>query len=172
LTLTRETYRAREDEFGPETMRLLERNFFLQVLDGQWKDHLYAMDQLREGIGLRGYGQKDPLSEYKIEGFGMFEEMMERVREDTIRILFLVQMAEEENLPQRRQQRFSMTRGPSEDVFAQRQPQAAGLAQGPGPGQAQPVQQTVKREGRKVGRNEPCPCGSGKKYKKCCGANV
>jgi len=172
LILTRETYRAREAEFGPETMRLLERNFFLQVLDGQWKDHLYAMDQLREGIGLRGYGQKDPLSEYKIEGFGMFEEMMERVREDTIRILFLVQMAEEENLPQRRQQRFSMTRGPSEDVFAQRQPQAAGLAQGPGPGQAQPVQQTVKREGRKVGRNEPCPCGSGKKYKKCCGAKV
>ncbi len=166
LTLTRETYRAREAEFGPGTMRLLEKNFFLQVLDGQWKDHLYAMDQLREGIGLRGYGQKDPLSEYKIEGFGMFEAMMERVREDTIRILYLVQMAEEENLPQRRQQHFSMTRGPMEDAFSQNEPSALR------PGQGQPVQQTVKREGRKVGRNEPCPCGSGKKYKKCCGANV
>jgi preprotein translocase subunit SecA len=154
-------------------MRILEKSFFLQVLDGQWKDHLYAMDQLREGIGLRGYGQKDPLSEYKIEGFGMFEEMMGRVREDTVRILFLVQMAEDENVPQRRQQQnFSMTRGPSEDIFAQRQPSVPGQAQGPGPGQAAPVQQTVKREGRKIGRNEPCPCGSGKKYKKCCGANV
>ena len=115
---------------------------------------------------MRGYGQKDPLSEYKIEGFGMFEAMMERVREDTIRILFLIQMAEEENIPQRRQQHFSMTRGPVEDAFSQGQPQA------PGPGQGQPVQQTVKRDGRKVGRNEPCPCGSGKKYKKCCGANA
>jgi len=167
LTLARETYKARETEFGPETMRLLEKNFFLQVLDGQWKDHLYGMDQLREGIGLRGYGQKDPLSEYKIEGFGMFEEMMIRVREDTIRILFLVQMAEEENMPERRKQRFSMTRGPMEDAFSQdQQPQASR------PGQGQPVQQTVKRDGRKIGRNEPCPCGSGKKYKKCCGANA
>ncbi len=166
LTLARETYRAREAEFGSETMRILEKNFFLQVLDGQWKDHLYGMDQLREGIGLRGYGQKDPLSEYKIEGFGMFEAMMERVREDTIRILFLVQMAEEESLPQRRQQHFSMTRGPVEDAFSRDQPQAQRPAQG------QPVQQTVKREGRKIGRNEPCPCGSGKKYKKCCGANA
>lgn len=166
LALTREAYRTREAEFGPETMRILEKNFFLQVLDGQWKDHLYGMDQLREGIGLRGYGQKDPLSEYKMEGFGMFEAMTERVREDTIRILFLVQMAEEEKLPQRRQQRFSMTRGPIEDAFSQDKPQAQGLGQG------QPVQQTVKRKGRKIGRNEPCPCGSGKKYKKCCGANA
>jgi preprotein translocase subunit SecA len=164
LTLTRETYAAREAEFGPGTMRILEKNFFLQVLDGQWKDHLYGMDQLREGIGLRGYGQKDPLSEYKMEGFGMFEAMMDRVREDTIRILYLIQMAEEENIPQRQQQHFSMTRGPMEDAFSPGQPKA------PGPGQAQPVQQTVKRDGRKVGRNEPCPCGSGKKYKKCCGA--
>jgi len=164
--LARDIYQTREAAFGPATMRILEKNFFLQVLDAQWKDHLYAMDQLREGIGLRGYGQKDPLSEYKIEGFGMFEAMMERVREDTVRILFLVQMAEEENLPQRRQQHFSMTRGPLEDTFARRQPPP------PGTGQGQPVQQTVKRQGPKVGRNEPCPCGSGKKYKKCCGANA
>ena len=166
LALTREKYAAREAEFGPETMRILEKNFFLQVLDGQWKDHLYGMDQLREGIGLRGYGQKDPLSEYKMEGYGMFEAMMDRVREDTLRILFLIQMAEEENIPQRRQQHFSMTRGPVEDAFSPGQPRA------PAPGQGQPVQQTVKRDGRKVGRNEPCPCGSGKKFKKCCGVNA
>ncbi|MCJ7499337.1 preprotein translocase subunit SecA [bacterium] len=166
LALTREKYAAREAEFGPETMRILEKNFFLQVLDGQWKDHLYGMDQLREGIGLRGYGQKDPLSEYKMEGYGMFEAMMDRVREDTLRILFLIQMAEEENIPQRRQQHFSMTRGPVADAFSPGQPRA------PAPGQGQPVQQTVKRDGRKVGRNEPCPCGSGKKFKKCCGVNV
>ena len=95
----------------------------------------------------------------------MFEAMMGRVREDTVRILYQVQMAEEESIPQRRQQQpFSMSRGPMEDVFSQ------GRQQAPPPGQGQPVQQTVKREGRKVGRNEPCPCGSGKKYKKCCGA--
>ncbi|UCF89396.1 MAG: preprotein translocase subunit SecA [bacterium] len=166
LALARETYKTREAEFGPETMRVLEKNFFLQVLDGQWKDHLYGMDQLREGIGLRGYGQKDPLSEYKIEGYGMFEAMMERVREDTLRILYHVQMAREENIPERRQQRFSLTRGPMEDAFSRDQRQT------PPPGQGQPVQQTVKREGRKVGRNEPCPCGSGRKYKKCCGVSA
>jgi preprotein translocase subunit SecA len=172
LALARDTYKAREAEFGSDTMRLLEKNFFLQVLDAQWKDHLYGMDQLREGIGLRGYGQKDPLSEYKIEGFGMFEEMMGRVREDTVRILYLVQMAEEDNIPQRRQQSFSMSRGSTEDLFGQRQASGQGPLPGPAQGQPQPVQQTVKRQGRKVGRNEPCPCGSGKKYKKCCGANA
>jgi preprotein translocase subunit SecA len=98
--------------------------------------------------------------------------MMGRVREDTIRILYLVQVADEDNIPQRRQQSFSMSRGPSEDPFGQRQDARQGQTPGPGPGQAQPAQQTVKRQGRKIGRNEPCPCGSGKKYKKCCGANA
>jgi preprotein translocase subunit SecA len=155
-----EVYRAREEEFGTETMRKLEKILYLQILDTQWKDHLYGMDQLREGIGLRGYGQKDPLSEYKIEGFGMFEEMMNRVREDTMRTLFLVQVAEDDNLPSRRQQRFSLTRGAMDAAPARGQPQGA----------QPPPQQTFRREARKVGRNEPCPCGSGRKYKKCCGA--
>jgi preprotein translocase subunit SecA len=152
-----EVYRGRESEFGSETLRKLEKILYLQILDSQWKDHLYGMDQLREGIGLRGYGQRDPLSEYKIEGFGMFEEMMGRVREDTVRTLFLVQLAEEENLPKRRQQNFSLTRGAMEN----------GRPQGAEP----PRRQTVRRETPKVGRNQPCPCGSGKKYKKCCGAS-
>ena len=156
MTPALEVYHTRENEFGAENLRQLEKILYLQILDSQWKDHLYNMDQLREGIGLRGYGQRDPLSEYKIEGFRMFEEMMGRVREDTVRTLFLVQVVEEENLPKRRQQHFSMSRGAVENAGSQG---------------AEPVRpQTVRREARKVGRNEPCPCGSGKKYKKCCGA--
>jgi len=159
-TFALDAYRAKEAEFGAETLRKLEKILYLQILDTQWKDHLYGMDQLREGIGLRGYGQKDPLSEYKIEGFGMFEAMMNQVREDTVRTLFLVQLAEDENLPRRRQQRFSMSRGAIDGGVPNREQ----------PGTQQSGQQTVRRDARKVGRNEPCPCGSGKKYKKCCGA--
>jgi preprotein translocase subunit SecA len=124
------------------------------------------MDQLREGIGLRGYGQRDPLSEYKIEGFSMFEAMMDRVSEDTIRTLALVQMAQDDNLPERKQQRFSMDRG-----AIARQPDAQqGGQQVISHGGEQAPPKPVKRDTPKVGRNEPCPCGSGKKYKKCCGA--
>jgi preprotein translocase subunit SecA len=155
-----DAYRAKEADFGVETARKLEKILYLQILDNQWKDHLYGMDQLREGIGLRGYGQRDPLSEYKIEGFGMFEVMMNQVREDTVRTLFLVQVAEEENLPRRRQQSYSMSRGQIDRADQRRE----------SPGTQPPRQQTIRRETRKVGRNEPCPCGSGRKYKKCCGA--
>ncbi len=145
-------YQEREQEFGSELMRRLEKIFLLQILDSQWKDHLYNMDQLREGIGLRGYGQREPLSEYKIEGYQMFETALSRVREETVKTLFLVQVTqEEEGLPQRREQQISLGRGDS------------------GGDRAKPG--TVRRKGAKIGRNEPCPCGSGKKYKKCCGAN-
>ena len=143
-------YQEREEEFGPELMRRLEKIFLLQILDAQWKDHLYNMDQLREGIGLRGYGQREPLSEYKIEGYQMFEMALSRVREEAVKILFMVQVTqEEEALPKRREQQISLGRGDS------------------GGERAKP--KTVKRKGAKVGRNEPCPCGSGKKFKKCCG---
>jgi preprotein translocase subunit SecA len=162
----RSVFRQKEEEFGVETFRKLEKIIFLQILDGQWKDHLYNMDQLREGIGLRGYGQRDPLSEYKIEGFTMFEAMMDRVSEDTIRTLSLVQMAQDDNLPERKQQRFSMERG-----AIARQPDAQqGGQQVTSHGGEQAPPRPVKRDTPKVGRNEPCPCGSGKKYKKCCGA--
>ncbi len=144
-------YADKEVQYGPDLIRHLERIFLLQILDTQWKDHLYNMDQLRDGIGLRGYGQRDPLSEYKIEGFGMFSEVMDRVREETVKTLYMVQISqEEEDLPARRQQRMVMGRG--DTSHADEKPR------------------TVRREGKKVGRNEPCPCGSGKKYKKCCGA--
>jgi len=150
-------YKAKEKSLGSEILRYAERILYLQILDTNWKDHLYGMDHLREGIGLRGYGQRDPLSEYKIEGFRMFEEMMDRVRENTVRTLFQVQVAEGESLPGRRQQRYSMGRG--------------SLERGPAPGREAGTPQTVRRDTPKVGRNDPCPCGSGKKYKKCCGAN-
>ena len=110
------------------------------------------MDYLREGIGLRGYGQRNPLQEYKKEGFDLFQQMIEQIKVDTIEKLFRVQLARDEDLERmraRRQQRMVMGRGG---------------------GQQRRKPQTVKREGKKVGRNEPCPCGSGKKYKKCCGA--
>jgi preprotein translocase subunit SecA len=145
-----ERYKVREEEFGPDIMRYLEKNLYLQILDTQWKDHLYGMDQLREGIGLRGYGQRDPLTEYKIEGFGMFEEMVDRVREDTVRTMYLIQPAREEDLPRRKEREITMSRGDQ-----------GGSGEKP---------KTVKRKDAKVGRNDPCPCGSGKKYKKCCGA--
>ncbi|TNF50252.1 preprotein translocase subunit SecA, partial [bacterium] len=146
-------YREREEEFGLELMRRLEKIFLLQILDSQWKDHLYNMDQLREGIGLRGYGQREPLSEYKIEGYQMFEMALSRVREEAVKTLFMVQVTqEEETLPRRREQQISLGRGDS------------------GGDRAKP--KTVKRKEAKIGRNEPCPCGSGKKYKKCCGASV
>ena len=144
-------YEERESEFGSELMRRLEKIFLLQVLDAQWKDHLYNMDQLREGIGLRGYGQRDPLSEYKIEGYEMFETMMTRARDETVTTLYMVQVtSEEEDLPQRKKQRIQLGRGESGGERAK-------------PG-------TVRRKEAKIGRNAPCPCGSGKKYKKCCGS--
>ncbi|GBE15932.1 MAG TPA: preprotein translocase subunit SecA [Proteobacteria bacterium] len=146
-------YKERESEFGSELMRRLEKIFLLQVLDAQWKDHLYNMDQLREGIGLRGYGQRDPLSEYKIEGYEMFEAMMIRARDETVKTLYMIQVtSEEDDLPQRKKQRIQLGRGES------------------GGERAKPA--TVRRTEAKIGRNAPCPCGSGKKYKKCCGSAI
>ena len=163
----RSIFSQKEEEFGAETFRKLEKIIFLQILDGQWKDHLYSMDQLREGIGLRGYGQRDPLSEYKIEGFSMFEAMMDRVSEDTIRTLALVQVARDDSLPERKQQRFSMERGAVDSPAGAGRPDGQQVASHGG---EQAPQRPVKRDTPKVGRNDPCPCGSGKKHKKCCGA--
>ncbi|MGQ9556716.1 MAG: preprotein translocase subunit SecA [Desulfurispora sp.] len=135
-------YRKREEELGDEQMRELERVVLLKVVDEKWMDHLDAMDQLREGIGLRAYGQKDPLVEYKIEAYEMFNNMIAALQEDTIRYLFRVQVVAAA-LPRPRQT--------VENRYAEE-------------GERRPV-----RREQKVGRNDPCPCGSGKKYKKCCG---
>ncbi|NLI83195.1 MAG: preprotein translocase subunit SecA [Deltaproteobacteria bacterium] len=144
-----ERYEAREGEFGSTIMRDLESYVLLQTVDSLWKDHLLNMDHLKEGIGLRGYGQQDPLVAYKREGHGLFQEMIDRVKEETVRILFHVQIQRQEEVQQlrREQEEQAMFYGPAGEGS-------------PGP--------AVKRN-RKVGRNDPCPCGSGKKYKKCCG---
>jgi preprotein translocase subunit SecA len=150
----RDAYDRKEKELGPELMRFLEKNFMLQVIDHHWKDHLLAMDHLRDGIGLRGYGQKDPLIEYKREGYDLFAGMMERIKSDTIERLFLVQAVRE-----------GERSAPPPPVISRPQPKLT-LNRG-----EEPVStQTAHRSDEKVGRNNPCPCGSGKKYKKCHGA--
>ncbi len=143
-----EAYQGKEQEFGAPLLRHLEKMVMLQVIDTHWKDHLLSMDLLKEGIGLRGYGQKDPLIEYKREGFDMFSAMIERIQTDAVERLFRIKAVREEPVlgqPMARRQEFQMNRG--ELVKAA----------------------PARRENKKVGRNEPCPCGSGKKYKKCCG---
>jgi preprotein translocase subunit SecA len=146
----RNAYRKKEEDLGTELLRYLEKMVLLQVIDHHWKDHLLAMDQLRDGIGLRGYGQKDPLLEYKREGFDMFAAMMDRIKTDSLGRLFHVQPVRAETPPPALKppptQRLSMNRG--EEPVAPK---------------------TVQRQQEKVGRNDPCPCGSGKKYKKCHG---
>jgi preprotein translocase subunit SecA len=152
--LVRERYEERQKVWSPERMRMHERMIMLQVVDAQWKDHLLAMDHLKEGIGLRGYGQRDPLVEYKRESFDMFEAMMDRVEDETLRYLFLMRTPEEEE-EMIRQYRRRKQREQAEMRMV-------------GAGAMQKPQQVIRRE--KIGRNDPCPCGSGKKYKKCHGA--
>jgi preprotein translocase subunit SecA len=156
-------YAEKEQQIGPEAMRTYERIIMLNIIDAQWKDHLLSLDHLKQGIGLVGYGQKDPLVEYKKQSFDMFQEMLDRIDTSTIRSLFNLQVVAEqppEALRQRRPARStSMTfTGPNQGAAA------AGEEAG--------KVKTVVRDQPKIGRNEPCPCGSGKKYKKCHGAAV
>ncbi len=149
----KQSYDEKEREIGSDVMRHIEKVFMLQAVDHQWKDHLLAMDHLKEGIGLRGYGQKDPLIEYKKEGFDMFEEMKLRIVESTVENLFRIRAAAKE---QSREIEIKQRRQVANLTFA-----GAGDAVASAP---QPV-----HAGQKVGRNDPCPCGSGLKYKKCHG---
>ena len=160
-------YEERERENAPEIMRRIETILLLQTLDALWKDHLLSMDHLKEGIGLRGYGQRDPLLEYKKEGFGLFRNMMNRFVSDVTEKLFRVRVTTEESVSRAAEAGGPMqpTAVSHEEVtaFAARAPAEARGDYGRRPG-------TVRRQVPKVGRNDPCPCGSGKKYKKCCGA--
>jgi preprotein translocase subunit SecA len=151
-----EKYDQKEATVGADRMRYTERMLMLQIVDAQWKDHLLAMDHLKEGIGLRGYGQRDPLVEYKKESYELFEALMGRIEEDTLRFLFLLQPVDE----QKQAEEMERKRRRAEFVMSQ---SASG-------GDATPQQ--AKRDSSKVGRNDPCPCGSGKKFKKCHGVNV
>jgi preprotein translocase subunit SecA len=198
-----ERYEAKEKLIGPDAMRYHERMIMLSVIDQQWKDHLRDMDHLKEGIGLRGYGQHDPLVEYKRESFEMFEAMMQRSQEDTVRYLYLMQILErpsegtagigpghdgglgserpEAGAPmlrsggnggngQRPRRAVSTSVDDLEESFQRRKKRELEQARMAGSGENQPVQQVVR--GEKIGRNDPCHCGSGKKYKKCHGANA
>jgi preprotein translocase subunit SecA len=155
----RALYENKEKRFGPEYIRFQERMIMLQVLDMQWKDHLWALDHLKEGIGLRGYGQRDPLIEYKKESFDMFEELRIRIEEETIRFLFLFEPVSREEQDAREREREAARRK------AQRDQNLVYSA-----GDSAPAAGPTKREVAKVGRNDPCPCGSGKKFKKCHGS--
>jgi preprotein translocase subunit SecA len=168
-------YQRKEETLGEEMMRQLERFAALRVIDERWKEHLYEMDLIKEGIGLRAYGQKDPLLEYKKEGFETFREMLERIDQETVELIFRAQVTPR---PQEAPAAPAAQRAYRPPV-----PEMAHAAQrAPGPPAPEvapdPVQVRAARAGRsqpvkvdkKVGRNDPCPCGSGKKYKKCCGA--
>ncbi len=191
-------YEEKEKQFSSELMRWLERRIILDVVDSQWKDHLLSLDHLKEGIGLRGYGQKDPLVEFKKEAFVLFEDMMARIDNETIRYLFHIQIQQAERAPDEMQVRPEAqqaglprrTSGGAQAAVAsaaarasepapQRLPEVArqlerkqqrqqkDLQYQTGPAQAEAPKPV--RAGAKVGRNDPCPCGSGKKYKKCHG---
>jgi preprotein translocase subunit SecA len=154
-------YAEKEQQIGVEAMRTYERIIMLNIIDAQWKDHLLAIDHLKQGIGLVGYGQKDPLVEYKKESFDLFQAMLDRIDQNTIRSLFNLQIVTEQP-PEALQQR----RAPRRSALNFTGPNQGAAAAGEEAGKVK----TVTRDQPKVGRNEPCPCGSGKKYKKCCGA--
>ncbi len=195
----KERYDAKEKVIGPEGMRHHERMIMLSVLDSQWKDHLLSMDHLKEGIGLRGYGQHDPLVEYKKESFEMFEAMLQRFQEDTAKYLYLMQIIErppdagaappqggepagegpESGVPSQqgsggggnghRPRLVATSADDLEEAFMRRKRRELEQARMAGGGEVAPVQQVVRGQ-EKIGRNDPCHCGSGKKFKKCHGA--
>ena len=148
----RALYAKREEDLGESITRELERVVLLKEVDTKWMDHIDAMDELKKGISLRSYGQKDPVVEYRIEGFDMFDEMIASIREETVKILLLA--------PFRKPNSAQPQEAPKREQVAQ--PTATSSD-----GTVTPA--TIKRQGKKVGRNDPCPCGSGKKYKNCCG---
>jgi preprotein translocase subunit SecA len=192
--IVRKRYEEKETQFGADLMRWLERRIILDVVDSQWKDHLLSLDHLKEGIGLRGYGQKDPLVEFKKEAFILFEDMMTRIDNETVRYLFHIQVQQGEQPPEARPPRPEPPRTPPQSAAAavasaaaragepqhlpavareierRQQRQQKDLQYQTGPAQAEAPKPV--RAGAKVGRNDPCPCGSGKKYKKCHGASA
>jgi len=191
-------YAEKETQFGADLMRWLERRIILDVVDSQWKDHLLSLDHLKEGIGLRGYGQKDPLVEFKKEAFTLFEDMMARIDNETVRYLYHIQVQQGEQPAQQMQERPEPPRpqltsaqvavasaaerataranepqhlpAVAREIERRQQRQQRDLQYQTGPAQAEAPKPV--RTGAKVGRNDPCPCGSGKKYKKCHGANA
>ncbi len=149
-------YESKEKRIGEDLMRQHERYIILSIIDGQWKDHLLGMDHLKEGISMRAYGQRDPLVEYKRESFEMFAAMKERIEDEIVRYLFLLEPLSKEEREEEEEKR----KREQEQIFKAASASKAGIQKA----------KTFVRKTAKVGRNDPCPCGSGKKYKKCCGA--
>jgi preprotein translocase subunit SecA len=179
-------YEEKEKLVGPELLRRVERDIMLQIVDAQWKDHLYSLDHLKEGIGLRGYGQRDPLVEYKRESFDLFTDMKARVEEEMVRYIMWLRPVLNEQAPAaprpvaRRATPITMNKAEASSAFGTARASAAATMPSPGPASSRQgpvpartggddVIKTVRRDEPKVGRNDPCPCGSGKKYKKCHG---
>ncbi len=163
-------YAQKEEAMGAEPLRHIERMLLMQTLDAKWKDHLYGMDQLKEGVGLRSFAQRDPLIEYKREGFEMFQAMYASIHQEVAELIFRIQQAGPS-------QRFKSVFNSVPQQFVHNEvsglsqpPQSPSMGpQSPGGGPQPEGSAPVRKSGPKVGRNEPCPCGSGKKYKKCCG---
>ena len=145
---TKEVYQDKKKLFGRENLDEISRIVLINMIDKNWIDHLQDMEFLKESIGLRGYGQLDPLREYQKEGFAMFESLLDRIKEETLNIVFSLRLIKSEEVPKKERKVLYLRHGDDEP---------------PKP---------IKREGRKIGRNDPCPCGSGKKYKKCCGRGI
>jgi len=142
----------------------------LQVLDNLWKEHLATMDHLRQGIHLRGYGQKNPKQEYKREAFGLFEELLRNIKHDTIRVLSHIRLRREEEIQEEEERRRREAEAQMARAQFQHEDASAALGEGESaPADEDPQAQPFVRDGDKVGRNDPCPCGSGKKYKHCHG---
>ena len=184
-----EIYELKERSVTPEVLRQLERFAFLRVIDERWKEHLNAMDELKTGIGMRAYGQRDPLIEYKKEGYGMFAELLDQIDEETVEMVYKLQVARPSQDDERRRRLAKQMETKHDDAagmatrMAAVQEAVAVGAEGGGPGGSQQMadaaeasrgekRRPIKRDMPKVGRNDPCPCGSGKKYKKCHGAAV
>ncbi|MCP4614764.1 MAG: preprotein translocase subunit SecA, partial [Planctomycetes bacterium] len=158
-------YSQKETALSPDLMRQLERYAILRIIDEQWKEHLYQLDQIKEGINLRAYGQRDPLIEYKKESFDLFQKMLSRLNEDSLSLIFKARIETEQPSPSRPQQQMSYKHDDATGMGYEKPPEEQAAARA---GKRAPV---VKAEADKVGRNDPCPCGSGKKYKKCHGLN-
>jgi preprotein translocase subunit SecA len=167
-------FREKEAMIGSEVMRGLEKHVMLSVLDNGWKEHLASMDYLRQGIYLRGYAQKQPKQEFKREAFELFEGMLERIKHEIVQLLARVRIRSEDVVAAMEQQQREQAEAQARAMQFQHA-EAAGFAPGEAEGEASPhplpppSQMPVHREGPKVGRNDPCPCGSGKKYKHCHG---
>jgi preprotein translocase subunit SecA len=157
-----QAYQAKVDLVGPEIARRYEKEIMLMVLDRHWKEHLAAMDYLRQGIGLRGYAQKNPIQEFKRESFEMFSSMLDSIKAEAITILTRIQVQSEEQVS-------AMEQSHKDDGSLQMQHAEAENVLSSSPAQEEPQHQPYVRNERKIGRNEPCWCGSGKKFKQCHG---